>query len=149
TFGELAEIFNRPKQAGEIVAGVVRKTFVTAWVPNIVKHAVRAGDPAVRDYDLVAADQPFWTREMARIPYEALPLSAWGNVPRHDIWGRPMEKETPFGRDGLWAGLYRFAIPVNVYDADVYPLDRLILNFNRRVRDGELGDVSGESVLND
>lgn len=143
SIGEVLEAVREPERSGGLISNLARRTFVTAWVPNLFKQTTRAFDPSIRD-TRPAGDAGWWDAQAARLPYEALPVSSWGETPRYDLWGRPIERGSPWGSHGLLAGLYRLSVPINVSDAEWHPVDRLVFNYNRKVRDGQLGDTAGE-----
>lgn len=143
SIGEVLEAVRNPERSGNLLTELGRRTFVTAWVPNLFKQAARAFDPTMRD-TRPPGDAGWWDTQAAKLPYEAMPMAAWGEVPRHDLWGRPIQRGSPWGSEGLLAGLYRLAVPINVSDAEWHPMDRLVFNYNRRVRDGQLGDTTDE-----
>jgi hypothetical protein len=143
TVGEVLEAIRDPERAEGLISNTARRTFVTAWVPNLFKQTTRAFDPNIRD-TRPALDAGWWDEQTARIPYEALPVSALGEAPMYDIWGRPITRGSPFGDQGVLAGLYRMSIPIAVSDAEMHPVDRLVARYNQRVRDGQLGDTAGE-----
>jgi len=143
TVGEVLEALRDPERAEGLISGTARRTFVTAWVPNLFKQTVRALDSNIRD-TRPPLDAGWWDEQTARVPYEALPVSALGEAPMYDLWGRPITRGSPFGDDGALAALYRLSVPIAVSDAEMHPVDRLVARYNQRVRDGQLGDTTGE-----
>jgi adenylate kinase family enzyme len=144
SIGQLMEALQDPDRRGELLARQVRSTLITGWVPNLFKQTVRAANPEIVD-NRPTADGGFWSKQLAQVPYEALPTRKLAPVPRYDIWGRPIERDDPFG-GGAAGFLWRLGVPVNVSDADLHPMDLLVWNYNRRVQAGEIDralDVTG------
>ena len=144
SIGQIMEAFSNPDRSSEILTNQARRTFVTAWVPNLFKQATRAFNPEIVD-NRAASDSGFWTKQATKIPYEALPSRRLAPVPRFDIWGRPLVRSDPF--DGGAAGImWRLGVPINVSEANLHPMDLLIWNYNEKVARGEIDralDVDG------
>jgi hypothetical protein len=119
----------------DMVAGIVRRTLITGWVPNLFKQVARADNPAITE-SRPNKDDPFWDRQLAGLEYDLLPLERFADTPRYDVWGRPIERSAPV--DGRFVGfLWRVGVPINVSDDDLHPMDLLLDNYNERVRRGD------------
>jgi len=141
--GDIFELFEDPERAGENAANLIRRTLVTAWVPNLFKQTARAFNPEIVD-NRQPKDAGFWEKQIGTIPYEALPVSSLAPVPRFDIWGRPIERGGP--SNGVIGTMWRLGVPINVSEHNLHPMDLLIYNYNRKVANGEIdqsNDVDG------
>ncbi|MHA7813265.1 MAG: hypothetical protein ACX94C_07745 [Phycisphaerales bacterium] len=148
SIGQLVEVFASPftggEGAGENMIELLSDTFITGWVPNVAKQTIRAADPGIVD-NRAPSNAPFWEKQAAELPYKSIPLSDLAPVPRHDIWGRPIERGDPFGNE-VAGFLWRLAVPVKVSPNDLHPMDLLIYNYNEKVRRNEIDnalDVDG------
>lgn len=143
SIGQLVETFSSPFRnsggSGEKLLELFSDTFINAWVPNLFKQGVRAYDPTIVD-NRAAGDAGFWEKQATELPYNLLPSSELAPVPRYDLWGRPIKKDSPFGSPA--AGfLWRLTVPIAVSEADLHPMDLLIYNYNEKVAAGEIDDA--------
>lgn len=144
TFGDVIEAVQRPEEAADKVGSVLTAMWVTPWVPNIIKQTNRAADPVMRD-NRPPSDLGWWESQWEKLPYDLTAAGALGGPPRFDVWGRPIERGSPFpNQSGVGSFLFRATMPVRVSPVDVHPLDRLVLRWNQKVKEGV---VDGEEFL--
>ena len=103
--------------------------FAASYMPNIVRTALRSGDPYVRQY-MVEDPDNHWSDWAKRTMEKALPSPAFAPQPKVDLWGNDVAKTPPTSHP-VSDFLYRLTVPVNVQEA-VTPVnvDRLIMNWN-------------------
>jgi hypothetical protein len=109
-------------------------TFVTPWVPNVIKGALRESDRYVRNARV--REMEGMTKSEAvihRLPYKLLPSESIAPPPRHDVWGRRLER-TPIS---LFNGIL---LERKLDSGDPLRLDALIWRWNEKVRRGAAGD---------
>lgn len=143
--GSLVEAFEQMAKddpdelrGADMLAQLIRRTLITGWVPNLFKQGVRAASPEITE-SRPSKDDPFWDRQLAGIEYDLLPWAGFADTMRYDVWGREIKRDAPV--DGRFAGfMWRLAIPINVSEDDLHPLDLLLDNYNDRVQRGEFGD---------
>lgn len=98
--------------------------FGSSWTPNALKHAIRAGDPYIREQKVWGDDSINQTAR--RIRYGLWPTQGNAPPPKQDLWGRDITKGPKPISDYLW----RLLSPVDVRSADITKPDRVIVNYN-------------------
>lgn len=93
---------------------VARDLLWTPMIPNVIRAPVRAADE-VRRKEL---GDPLEQRDFA---YAALPIAALGPPLKHDLWGRPVQKE-----GGTWVARVFGAMPMTQAVEHVERVDALL-----------------------
>jgi hypothetical protein len=132
TFGELYKIATEEGGLDSKAARFVTQTFLLPMVPNLIRGAARSSDEqlranVVRKYD----DQGTWTSAIRSLPYYSFPIAANAPPPRYDLWGRPIQRQGSTLLARILSPLPQSATVESVLD-----IDRLLVNYNRRVEQG-------------
>ncbi|WP_428412001.1 hypothetical protein [Pararhizobium sp.] len=107
------------------------QNFITSWMPNLVRSALRSRDEMVRDLRIRnKEDVEFFQALGQRVVQGWVPDPSLAPPPRHDWLGRPIQKDDMFDTPGAdW--LYRMTVPIRTQNtAEITNFDRLILNYN-------------------
>jgi len=126
--GDIMRGIEDPEQWVKMVSN-----FGSSWMPNILKQAVRATDPMIRD-SRVRSRGLEWLLEsgVVRSAQSALPIAAIQQMPRYDHWGNPIRKDIDLLGQPLSDIAWRIVAPIRAQtDTNVTNIDRMIWNFNR------------------
>jgi hypothetical protein len=140
TLGDLQALAEESGSRTSRALDMFSYSFISVWVPNALKQTARATDPMVREYTQPAEGEGVWYQAAKGLPYDALPIGAIAPEVKHDLWGRPIEKNP--GTNMATGFLFRLLNPTpKVGDVDTASkLDLALLNYANRVEAGELGD---------
>lgn len=93
---------------------VARELLWTPMIPNVIRSPIRSTDEVRRK----EIGDPFEQRDFA---YAALPIAALGPPLKHDLWGRPVQKE-----GGTWVARVFGAMPMTQAVEHVERVDALL-----------------------
>ncbi len=119
---------------------------VSKHMPNIIRQPLRETDPFIRASQLRKyEDEGFWGTWVRHAKYSTIPSEKTAPPPRYDLWGRKVQRFDP-DRGGVSRYLIEIMHPMPDKDVvdRVLDLDRLIMEWNRRVDDGD--EPGGEKL---
>lgn len=141
TLADLQALAEESTSREQRLLNMASYSFVSVWVPNVIKQPIRAADPLVRERTHPVEGQSVWYEAAKRMPYDALPMGAIAPEAKHDLWGRPIEKNPGTNMaTGLFARLLN-PVPKVGDISTASKLDLTLLNYNNRV---EAGEFEGE-----
>ncbi len=133
-----AELLRIGEDTSRTLRRYVEDLMISSTVPNFILSGLRAERKYVperrtwgdRQMKKEMTDQRFAERL-------ELPAAFGWDVPqpRYDLWGRRIDLSTlwtpPDQKTSVGEWLFKFLLPVKVYDSDIHPGDRWLYNYNR------------------
>lgn len=136
---DIAQSERRIEEASKWASG-----FAASWIPNYVRATARAFDDTVPERSVWGNGQDWWDMLGRRTLQKTEVSDEYPDVPKYDLWGRPVKSSSighPTG-DIAW----RVLLPINAKKDDVFVGDRIIAQWNRENPDDQ--DQKGPRLPN-
>lgn len=124
TIGNLWNLYERRSAEGLLDFGV--DTFVTPWVPNVIRAPLREADENLREtrirkYDDLNAGEVV----LKQLPYSLLPGEFLAPPPKYDLWGREVERTPLRLSNGI-------LLERQISSGSPTKIDKMLLRWNER-----------------